>query len=335
MPLYTIEHSIPLSKPQRDALAQSITHIHTRKFTTPSLFVNVQFVDSTRQSRKIESAWNDIVNIGSVGQTEKGKRKETELNRVFILGAITAGLECGVLLPRAGGDTTWLKDNMALFEERAREGDEDFIELLEEIKRREDLHNCPCGWDQYCQERKVYGVSDFDNGTLISGAVWDANCVFPIPEGLNSVDAAPLMCAGATVWTVLTRFGIEAGDRVGIMGVGGLGHISIKLAAALGYHVVVLSSSESKMQEATEYGASEYHVFRSGEKPQDLKPLKHLLLCGSGSSDYQFLVPLMDSPSSIYPLTVTFAICDPHAAVVLPRSREINVGAQSSLEAAF
>ena len=53
MPLYTIEHSIPLDKPQRDALAQTITHIHTRKFTTPSLFVNVQFVDSTGQCNYI------------------------------------------------------------------------------------------------------------------------------------------------------------------------------------------------------------------------------------------------------------------------------------------
>ncbi|KAH8423055.1 NAD(P)-dependent alcohol dehydrogenase [Aspergillus melleus] len=167
-------------------------------------------------------------------------------------------------------------------------------------------NNCATGWDQYCKERKIYGASDFDNGTFSLGAVWDANCVYPIPEKLSSVDAAPLMCAGATVWTVLTRFGIEAGDRVGIMGVGGLGHIAIKLAAAMGYHVVVLSSSESKRQEATEYGASEYHVFRSGEKPQDLKSLKHLLLCGSGGLDYQSLIPLMDSPSSIYPLTATF-----------------------------
>ncbi|KAH8423054.1 uncharacterized protein LDX57_000810 [Aspergillus melleus] len=171
MPLYTIEHSTPLSKPQRDALAQSITHIHTRKFTTPSLFVNVQFVDSAHYcnyiagkerpinrilahvrsggnrttsdfedlARKIESAWNDIVNAGSVKHLDKEERKARELNRVFILGAITAGLECGVLLPRAGGDSTWLKDNMAVFEGRARKGDEDFIELLEEMKNREDL----------------------------------------------------------------------------------------------------------------------------------------------------------------------------------------------------
>ncbi|KAI9933616.1 hypothetical protein ASPWEDRAFT_185755 [Aspergillus wentii DTO 134E9] len=167
--------------------------------------------------------------------------------------------------------------------------------------------NCATGWDQYCRKRKQYGFHDFDNGTFGDGAVWDANCVYPIPDGYDSVHAAPLMCAGATVWTVLTRFGIRPDDRVGIMGVGGLGHVAIKLASAMGCHVVVLSSSESKGQEAMEFGASEYHVFRSGgEPPKDFKPVKHLLLCGSGGMDYQFLLPLMDSPSTIYPLTATF-----------------------------
>lgn len=96
------------------------------------------------------------------------------------------------------------------------------------------------------------------------------------------------MCAGATVWTVLSKFGITARDRVAIMGIGGLGHLAIKLAATMGCHVVVLSSSENKRQEAMDYGASEFHVFRSGEEPVDtIAPIKHLLLCGSGGVDYK------------------------------------------------
>lgn len=143
------------------------------------------------------------------------------------------------------------------------------------------------GWDQYCRNQKQYGFHDLDNGSFSYGAVWDVNCIFPIPEGYDSIHAAPLMCAGATVWTVLTEYGIKATDRVAIMGIGGLGHIAIKLAAAMGCHVVVLSSSESKRQEAMDFGASEFHVFRSGQgPPKDCKPLKHLLLCGSASIDY-------------------------------------------------
>ncbi|GKZ19597.1 hypothetical protein AbraIFM66951_002871 [Aspergillus brasiliensis] len=166
--------------------------------------------------------------------------------------------------------------------------------------------NCAKDMDQYCREKKQYGVNDFNNGSFSYGAIWDANCVFPIPDSIETADAAPLMCAGATVWTVLTRFDMRPGDRVGIQGVGGLGHLAIKLAAAMGYHVVVLSGSEAKRQEAMEYGASEYHVFREENSPQSFKPLKHLLLCGNAGVKYSSILPLMDSPSAIYPLSVTF-----------------------------
>lgn len=94
------------------------------------------------------------------------------------------------------------------------------------------------------------------------------------------------MCAGATIWTVLTRFGVQSNQRVGVLGIGGLGHMVIKLAAAMGCHVVVLSSSNSKRQEAMEYGASEYHEFRSGgDPPADFKPVDHLILTSSAVTD--------------------------------------------------
>lgn len=145
----------------------------------------------------------------------------------------------------------------------------------------------PTGWDQFCRDQEQYGFHDLSNGTFSYGAVWDAKCVYRIPDGYDSTNAAPLMCAGATVWTVLTEFGIRPMDRVAIMGVGGLGHLAIKLAAALGYKVVVLSSSESKRQEAFEYGATEYHVWRTGDKvPEGFMPLKHLLLCGNSGVDF-------------------------------------------------
>ncbi|RAK77465.1 NAD(P)-dependent alcohol dehydrogenase [Aspergillus fijiensis CBS 313.89] len=167
--------------------------------------------------------------------------------------------------------------------------------------------NCVTGWDQYCRNQKQYGFHDLHNGTFSYGAIWDAKCVYPIPEGYDSINAAPLMCAGATVWTVLSEYGIKATDRVAVMGIGGLGHIAIKLAAAMGCHVVVLSSSEGKRQEAMDFGASEYHVFRSGGPvPEGFKPVNHLLLCGSGSVDYPSLIPLMATHGSIYPLTVAF-----------------------------
>lgn len=70
------------------------------------------------------------------------------------------------------------------------------------------------------------------------------------------------------------------------MGIGGLGHLAIKLASAMGCHVVVFSSSEAKREEAFGFGASEYHVFRAGEELKDCRPVNHLLLCGSANVVY-------------------------------------------------
>lgn len=163
-----------------------------------------------------------------------------------------------------------------------------------ELRARNDL--LYIGWDQYCDNKREYGFHDHDIGSFGEGAVWDAGCVVPIPDGYDSADAAPLMCAGATVWTVLTEYGVRPTDRVGIMGIGGLGHLAIKLAAAMGCHVVVFSSSESKSEEAFSFGASEYHVFKSGRELKDFKPVNHLLLCGSSVVDFSSSVLASISP---------------------------------------
>ncbi|KAJ5623808.1 Polyketide synthase enoylreductase [Penicillium lagena] len=152
--------------------------------------------------------------------------------------------------------------------------------------------NCePCltGWDQYCEHKRQYGTHDLDLGSFGEGTVWDSRCLVPIPDGYDSADAAPLMCAGATVWTVLTEYGIRPTDRIGIMGLGGLGHLAIKLAAAMGCHVVAISRSDAKRAEALRFGASEYYIFQPGEE-LNFKPVKHLLLCGNGGVDYASLV---------------------------------------------
>ncbi|KAJ5887827.1 hypothetical protein N7495_007868 [Penicillium taxi] len=188
---------------------------------------------------------------------------------------------------------------------------------------------CLTGWDQYCENKKEYGYADLDIGSFSSGCVWDAGCVVPIPEGYESADAAPLMCAGATVWTILTEYGLKSTDRIGVMGIGGLGHLAIKLASAMGCHVVVLSSSEAKREEAMAFGASEYHVFRSGDKLPDFKPVKHLLLCGSANVDYPSLMPLMDIHGVIYPLTVDMS----NAPIPLLYMNQHGIRVQGSLVA--
>ncbi|KAG4984442.1 hypothetical protein JHK87_029191 [Glycine soja] len=86
--------------------------------------------------------------------------------------------------------------------------------------------------------------------------------VVKIPEGLAPEQVAPLLCAGVTVYSPLVHFGLkESGLRGGILGLGGVGHMGVKIAKALGHHVTVISSSDKKKQEALEHlGADQYLV---------------------------------------------------------------------------
>lgn len=95
-----------------------------------------------------------------------------------------------------------------------------------------------------------------------------------------------MMCAGSTVWNCLRQYGAKPGDRIGVMGLGGLGHMAIKLAAAIGCQVVVISRTENKRADAMELGASEFHVVNPAEGMDHIRPVKQLLLCGSSAIDY-------------------------------------------------
>jgi uncharacterized zinc-type alcohol dehydrogenase-like protein len=79
-----------------------------------------------------------------------------------------------------------------------------------------------------------------------------------IPTSLDPVAVAPLLCAGITVYTPLKDWGVEAGKKVAIFGFGGLGHIAVKMAVALGAEVYVLGRSESKRADAIKFGAKDY-----------------------------------------------------------------------------
>lgn len=79
--------------------------------------------------------------------------------------------------------------------------------------------------------------------------------VLTIPEGLDPARAAPILCAGVTTWSPLKHWGVEKGDAVAVVGFGGLGHMAVKLAKAMGAEVTVLTSSPAKLEEARAMGA--------------------------------------------------------------------------------
>ncbi|MYW09272.1 alcohol dehydrogenase catalytic domain-containing protein [Streptomyces sp. SID2563] len=122
---------------------------------------------------------------------------------------------------------------------------------------------CEAGQENYCYNRPTttYGGTDRIDGTPTQGAysreyVLREKFAFHLPDGLDPAAAAPLMCAGVSVWEPMRAGGVGPGSRVAVAGLGGLGHIAVKLAAALGAEVTVLSRSAAKEQDALSLGAA-------------------------------------------------------------------------------
>eukprot|EP00253_Pinus_taeda_P004856 PITA_04856 len=134
---------------------------------------------------------------------------------------------------------------------------------------------CKDRMEQYCNKR-TWNYNDVNpdgtptRGGFASTMVIDQMFVVRIPENLALEQAAPLLCAGVTVYSSLKQLRTEAGKRCGILGLGGVGHMGVKIAKAFGLHVTVISSSDKKKEEALEVlGADAYLVSNDGEKMQE------------------------------------------------------------------
>jgi uncharacterized zinc-type alcohol dehydrogenase-like protein len=137
--------------------------------------------------------------------------------------------------------------------------------------------NCKEGDEHYCENHLVstYNGTEKDEKTSTFGGyssqiVVDENYTLKIPEGLTLANVAPLLCAGITTYSPLRRFKVGEGQRVGIIGLGGLGHMGVKLAASMGANVTVFSTSPSKEEDARRLGA---HNFVVTKDPANLEPL--------------------------------------------------------------
>jgi uncharacterized zinc-type alcohol dehydrogenase-like protein len=129
-----------------------------------------------------------------------------------------------------------------------------------------ECENCQAGEEQYCLHgnTQTYGSVDRD-GTVTYGGysdhvVVDEHFVLRIPDGLQLDAAAPLLCAGITTYSPLRHWNAGPGTRVGIVGLGGLGHMAVKLAHAMGAEVTVLSQSLRKQRDGLELGADDYRA---------------------------------------------------------------------------
>lgn len=164
---------------------------------------------------------------------------------------------------------------------------------------------CLRGAETFCAERKLYGEADLDQGSMASHGVWKEDFLFKVPDEIASQDAAPLMCGGATVFNALQFHGVKATDRVAVLGVGGLGHLAIQFAAAMGCEVVVFSHSDNKKDEAMKLGAREFVATKGLNEFKLSKPIDHLLVTTASQPDWNLYLPIMAPSGTIYPLTVS------------------------------
>jgi alcohol dehydrogenase (NADP+) len=129
---------------------------------------------------------------------------------------------------------------------------------------------CLDGDEQYCEnvatftyngEDKVLGGVTY--GGYSDSIVVDADFVFRVPNGLDPAGTAPLLCAGITTYSPLHHWKVSKGQKVGIVGLGGLGHMGVKFAKALGAHVVLFTTSPKKTEDGIRLGASEVVISKN------------------------------------------------------------------------
>src|SRR6201998_3349541 len=133
---------------------------------------------------------------------------------------------------------------------------------------------CKAGFEQFCPNFVLtYNFPDKHTGGVTYGGYSDSivvteRLVLSVPSNLNLAGAAPLLCAGITTYSPMRHWGVTKGKKVGIVGLGGLGHMGVKFAHAFGAHTVVFTTSPRKKDDARRLGADEVVISRNADEMQ-------------------------------------------------------------------
>lgn len=132
---------------------------------------------------------------------------------------------------------------------------------------------CKEDLEQFCEKVPTFTYNGEDKhlggytyGGYSTDVVVNKEFILRVPENIDAKAAAPLLCAGITTWSPLRHWNVKKGDKVGVVGLGGLGHMGVKFANALGAHVVMITTSPSKAEDATDLGAHEVLISKNEEE---------------------------------------------------------------------
>ncbi len=166
---------------------------------------------------------------------------------------------------------------------------------------------CKEGYEQYCENGftgTYNGVDKHIGGRTFGGysesVVVDESFVLRLPENLDLAATAPLLCAGITTFSPLNHWKVGPGQKVGVVGIGGLGHMAVKIAAAMGAHVVVITSSAGKIEDAKRLGAHEVILSsKAGDMEQHANTLHFILDTVSAPHDINAYLKLLKTDGSL------------------------------------
>lgn len=167
--------------------------------------------------------------------------------------------------------------------------------------------NCQDGLEQYCPNMVLtygspdsHGTAPVTYGGYSDGIVVDERFVLHIPDGLDPAGAAPLLCAGITTYSPLRHWKVTKGQKVGVVGLGGLGHMGVKFAHAFGAHTVLFTTSPNKKDDALRLGADEVVVSKNpNEMSKHTGSFDFILDCVAAQHDINAYINLLKRDGNI------------------------------------
>ena len=174
-----------------------------------------------------------------------------------------------------------------------------------------NCRECQDGLEQFCPHVTLtYNSPDAHLGGVTYGGYSDSivvkeHFVLRVPSNLNLAGAAPLLCAGITTYSPMRHWDVTKGKKVGVVGLGGLGHMAIKFAHALGAHVIVFTTSPKKKEDALRLGADEVVISRNTDEMNKHATVSTLsstrsLLSTTLTLTYDYSAAMVTSPSSVH-----------------------------------